>query len=319
MPDALFRRIHPAILLLAIALIAYLHASAVTTLVVDAYLGTAMPKARLEQKRPAPTKQTRSATLILARNPFDSITGPLNVEPDGPRSPRGEVPPDSSNPLVAPECGNLSAHAVTEFGDPRWSATILTDAHRPLGQTRHMGDSVGNRKVVFIGFNALKQSPSVWLTSGSTLCQVLLFTTATEPPSSDGPKPEKPPGGSSRGALPKSLSDRIKRVSATEIHIDRSAVEEILGDQAELMQAIRVRPEHRDGKVIGLRLTSVRPDSLLGNLGLQSDDRLETINGFDVASPERALEAYARIRTADELVVRVSRQGRPMSIVVRIR
>lgn len=318
MPEALFRRFYPAILLLAIALIAYLHASALTTLVADAYLSTAMQKARLEQERPAPVEQTRSATLILARNPFDSVTGPLNVEADGPRSP-GEPPPGSSNPLVAPECGDLSAHAVTEFGDPRWSATILTDTHEPLGQTRHMGDSVGKRKVVFIGFNALKQSPSVWLTSGSTLCQVLLFTKAPEPPSREGVKPEKPPGPSSRGALPKSLSDRIKRVSATEIHVDRSAVEEILADQTELMQSIRVRPEHHDGKVVGLRLLGVRPDSLLGNLGLQSDDRLETINGFDVASPETALEAYARVRTADDLVVRVTRLGRPMTIVLKLR
>ena len=48
-------------------------------------------------------------------------------------------------------------------------------------------------------------------------------------------------------------------------------------------------------------------------------DRLETINGFDVASPESALEAYARVRTADDLVVRVTRQGRPTTIVLKIR
>jgi hypothetical protein len=39
-------------------------------------------------------------------------------------------------------------------------------------------------------------------------------------------------------------------------------------------------------------LFGIRPDTLLGTLGLENGDRLQTINGFDMASPEKALEAY---------------------------
>jgi general secretion pathway protein C len=317
MLDAFVRRIYPAILLFAIGVIAHLHARAITTLVADAYLEGPAPLApRPARKGLIYAGAPRSAELILARNPFDSVTGPLNVEPDRAQPSGGTDPVYPSNPLVAPECGNVVAHGVTEFARPEWSATILANTQEPNGRTRHVGDTVGERRVVFIGFNALRNSPSVWLASGGALCQVLLFTKAAEPaPTEKAHENDQP----SRSAVPKSISDRIKKVSATEIHVDRSAVEDILQDQTSLMQSIRVLPDRLDGKVVGLRLVGVRPDSLLGTLGLQSGDRLETVNGFDVASPETALEAYARIRTADDLVVRVSRQGRPMSIVLKIR
>jgi general secretion pathway protein C len=321
MLDAVVRRTYPAILLLAIGVIAHLHASALTTLVADAYLGgLAAPARRPARKQVVyAAEEPRRADLILARNPFDSVTGPLNRPSPGRDPDVGEGAPSPSNPLVAPRCADLQAHAVTEFTDPEWSATVLANTQDPIGRTRHMGDAVGDKKIVFIGFNALKNSPSVWLASGSALCQVLLFTKASEPASVEGPpsaaSPSKPP----RSGVPKSIADRIKRVSATEIHVDRSAVEDILLDQTELMQSIRVVPDRQDGKVVGLRLVGVRPDSLLGTLGLQTGDRLETVNGFDVASPESALEAYARVRTADDLVVRVTRQGRPTTIVLKIR
>ena len=53
----------------------------------------------------------------------------------------------------------------------------------------------------------------------------------------------------------------------------------------------------------------MRPDTLLGMLGMENGDRLQTINGFDMTSPEKALEAYARLRTADHLTVPVNRKG----------
>ena len=65
----------------------------------------------------------------------------------------------------------------------------------------------------------------------------------------------------------------------------------------------------KDGKVVGVRMFGIRPDTLLGTLGLQNGDRLESINGFNMASPEKALEAYARLRTADHLTVQVNRRG----------
>jgi general secretion pathway protein C len=114
-------------------------------------------------------------------------------------------------------------------------------------------------------------------------------------------------GGAS--AVPPEIASKIQRVSASEFNVDRQVVDKILENQAELMRSARIVPEQENGKVVGIRLFGIRPDTLLGTLGLENGDRLQTINGFDMASPEKALEAYARLRTADHLTVQVNRRG----------
>ena len=54
-------------------------------------------------------------------------------------------------------------------------------------------------------------------------------------------------------------------------------------------------------------------------LGMENGDRLQTINGFDMTSPEKALEAYARLRSADHLTIQVNRRGANMNIDYNIK
>src|SRR5262249_35426882 len=111
------------------------------------------------------------------------------------------------------------------------------------------------------------------------------------------PVPPPPAGGP--GSVPPDIASKIQRVSANEFNVDRQVVDKILENQAELMRSARIVPEQENGKVVGIRLFGIRPDTLLGTLGMENGDRLQTINGFDMASPEKALEAYARLRSAD--------------------
>ena len=85
------------------------------------------------------------------------------------------------------------------------------------------------------------------------------------------------------------------------------------------MRQARVVPVQENGRVVGVRMNGIRPDSLLGVLGMQNNDRLQTINGFDLASPEKALEAYARLRTADKLTISINRNGKNMNLDYNIR
>jgi len=119
--------------------------------------------------------------------------------------------------------------------------------------------------------------------------------------------------------VPADIASKIQKISDTEFNIDRSVVDKILENQAELMKSARIVPEQKDGKVVGVRLFGIRPDTLLGTLGLQNGDRLETLNGFNMASPEKALEAYARLRTASQLNVKVNRRGSPVSVDYHIK
>jgi general secretion pathway protein C len=68
-----------------------------------------------------------------------------------------------------------------------------------------------------------------------------------------------------------------------------------------------------------VRLNGIKPGSLLGTLGLKNGDKLTKVNGMDVSDPKAALELYARLSSADHLVVSVDRRGEPMNIDVAIK
>jgi general secretion pathway protein C len=328
--DALLKRYFLGVVLLLVAVAAYFQAAGATQLIGSA-IGAAAPSAsgaipNPPYQLPVPGRDPKSGQAILDRNPFDSVTGPL--KPPEVASPGAvAAEPVITDPLRSPACEGVQVFIVTESTDPTWSVAAMQGPGEPHPRMRRVGDEVGGKKVAFIGFNPLEQTPAVWIESGTVVCQAMLFR--TQPPVGAAPAPApapaasaappEPPKTSGAPALPSDIASKIQKISDTEYNIDRSVVDKILENQAELMRSARIVPEQKDGKVVGVRLFGIRPDTLLGTLGLQNGDRLETINGFNMASPEKALEAYARLRTASSLNVKVNRRGQSMSIDYQIK
>ena len=314
-----------------IALAAYFQASGVTELVGAGLLAPSPSGSAALVAAPSPLnfgtphREPRTADPLIERNPFDSVTGDLRPKPEEITPPQSI---DMSDPLAAPACDGINALIITESNDPLWSVAALMGGGEPHPRMRRAGDEVAGKKVVFIGFNPRDVTPAVWLSGGGQLCQAQLFrpaSVAAAPAAAAPPPPPTPevapPPTPGRGPtpLPPEIAAKIQKVSDNEFHVDRSVVDKILEDQTELMRSARIVPEQKDGKVVGVRLFGIRPDTLLGKLGLQNGDRLETINGYNMASPEKALEAYARLRTANGLSVKVNRRGSPVGIQYNIK
>jgi general secretion pathway protein C len=326
--DALFKRYFLGVVLALVAVAAYFQAAGATQLV-GAAIGAPAASGALQPAPPSaraslPPLEPKSALPLIERNPFDSVTGPLNAEPP-PDLALVPTEPVLTDPLASPACDGIQVLIVTESTDPNWSVAALQGPGEPHPRMRRLGDEVAGKKVAFIGFNPRENTPAVWLEGGSQVCQAMLFR--VQPPVGAAPAPvaaapePPPPPPPSKGppSVPADIASKIQKVSDTEFNIDRSVVDKILENQAELMRSARIVPEQKDGKVVGVRLFGIRPDTLLGTLGLQNGDRLETINGFNMASPEKALEAYARLRTASALNVKVNRRGTPVSVDYHIK
>jgi general secretion pathway protein C len=320
--DALLRKYFWVAIGALLALAAYFQAAGATALA-----GSAMePKTSLLASAPPPLVPApkppvpKSGQPILARNPFDSVTGPLLTKPADDAS---TAPPAVTDPLNAPPCQGVEVHGTTQANNPRWSLAIVQGPGEEHGLLRRIGDEVANKEIVYIGFNPRKYSPAVWLHDDSGLCQSLLFTKKATTPSAT-PKPNPPAhhrGRPHRGArkLPNMIAAKIQRLGPTEFNVDRSAVDTILSEHTSLMRGVRVMPVERKGKVLGVRVFNVQPDTLLGTLGLKNGDRIDSINGFPLSNPEKALQAYARLRTASNITVNISRGGKPQSIEFHIR
>ena len=324
--DAFFKRYFFLIVLGLVVLAAFFEAKGASELVGAAVL----PDADLLAATPPAASATpvlahqakKSAQPILDRNPFDSVTGPLNA-PEFSGIPETTAEPDVTDPLRAPACDQIRVIIVTESTDPLWSLAALQGPGEDQPVIRRVGDHVGELQVAYVGFNTYEGTPAVWMVGGAKLCQALLFAEQPKPeaaaPTAKADKPSRPTRGKGPPALPADMKSKIQKVSANEFNVDRAVVDQILENQATLMRSARIVPEQKDGKVVGVRLFGIRPDTLLGVLGFQNGDRLETINGFSMSSPEKALEAYSRLRTAEKLSVTVSRRGQPTAIDYNIK
>lgn len=315
------------VILALIAIAAYFQAAGITQLVGSslaadekslAALAPATPKGSIA---PANDDHATSARPLLDRNPFDS-TSPRPLDAPPPAEDAGEPAViDLEHYENAPPCEGMKALLV--LSSPKsteWSMAALTPAGSNDAKLVRIGEEVGGKTVQIIEWNR------VVLSSGSSICQLQMFKpiklAGVGPAASASiaaPAPPPPPPTTGPGAVPQEIASHIQRVSPTEFNVDRQVVDKILENQAELMRMARIVPEQENGKVVGIRLFGVRPDTLLGTLGLENGDRLQAINGFDMTSPEKALEAYARLRTADHLTVQVNRRGQNTNLDFNIK
>ena len=115
-------------------------------------------------------------------------------------------------------------------------------------------------------------------------------------------------GSSSIAALseePAPAPAGVTRVSARHVRVDRAVVRRL----ASAGPGIRVLPVTREGRVVGVRLSGIRPGSALQAAGARDGDILTEIDGRALTSPEVALGAYAQLLSGAPVRVRVERAG----------
>ncbi len=322
--DKLLKRHFWAVILTLVAIAAFFGAQGIMQIVGlvlapdDKQLALPPIIASVPQQAGSENPHATSAASILSRNPFDSVTGPLNLPPPAESAEAPPPTPDLSDPYHAPDCDGVQVLIITSSDDPEWSfaALEMTQDGKPKTFLRRRGSDLGDKTVAYVG------QDRVWLTSGSQLCQARMFKSPLGPDAgvaAPAPPPVAAPTLGGGSALADDIKKGIQKVGGTEFNVDRGVVDKILENQAELMRQARIVPEQENGKVVGIRLFGVRPDTLLGALGMENGDRLEKINGFDMTSPEKALEAYARLRTSDHLTVSVNRRGQATNLDYNIK
>src|SRR5262249_32416659 len=99
----------------------------------------------------------------------------------------------------------------------------------------------------------------------------------------------------------------------------RELLDKVLADPNILGQSARVVVNLAFGKPNGLKLYAIRPGSIYARIGLLNEDSVQSINGYDISSPDRALEAYTKLRPANHLTVITTRRGQTQTLDYEIR
>ncbi|MEZ4442147.1 MAG: type II secretion system protein GspC [Polyangiaceae bacterium] len=308
--DGSLKRYFPGVVALLVATAAYFQASGLAELV-GSKIGGA-PASSPSTATPIPARtEAKSGSPILSRNPFDSATGPLDgsapvaAPTSAPDEPEDEGEPGDEEPA----CGFGRVVLILASDDPSVSFASIAGSDGTT-KLRHVGDQVDDYTVTSMSWDR------VWLTKDGARCHMSVGSQSAvvDKPAST-PSPARPAGP---GALPDEMKNKITKVSDNQYNVERSVLDDILEKQAELMRFTRMQPVKEGDQVVGMRMSRIRSGTLLDVLGLENGDAVQSINGFDLTDPQKALEAYGRLRTASSLKLQVMRNGKSETIEYNI-
>ena len=112
-----------------------------------------------------------------------------------------------------------------------------------------------------------------------------------------------PAGGGD--ALSAEMDRGIKKTGEHTYELQRSTLESVLGNMNLLSRSARIVPEIKDGKAAGFRP--------FAKIGMQNGDVIASINGLEITSPEKALEVYAKLKSASHLSLGLERNGQKIT------
>jgi general secretion pathway protein C len=271
-----------------------------------------VPTVKAGTHLPSPAAQapgySKQVEDILKRNIFCSTCPPILGDKTAPSGPP-EVPPLQKTSLPLKLLAIMFAPAPA---DPRWSMAIIRDNDAKTAGPYSVGSKVRDAEIDDI------TDTRVYLNFGGGRREYLELL--------DTPQaaPGAPPPPVAQAAAPKDpfaaeLDKGIKKTGNNTYEVQHSTLDSLLGNMGALARAARIVPETRDGKSIGFRLFSIRPDGPFGKIGLQNGDIISAINGLEMTSPDKALEVYTKLKTANHLSVGLERNGQKVTMDYTIR
>ncbi len=98
--------------------------------------------------------------------------------------------------------------------------------------------------------------------------------------------------------------------------LTRKEVDEIFENTTGLATEMRIVPAFENGHARGFKLFAIRADSFVASCGFQNGDVLTHVNGREINSPDKALEAYSQTKNADRVEFALERKGAKTYVVI---
>ena len=68
-------------------------------------------------------------------------------------------------------------------------------------------------------------------------------------------------------------------------------------------------PSFKNGVANGVKLFQIQPGSLYSAIGIENGDVITRINGYEINSPDKALEVYQKLRDSRHITIECERNG----------
>ncbi len=279
------------------------------------------PEAELQTPSLPPPRPTLPVALDV-----DGLYRLIGMQP--PRTVEDEpvsgpvAPQNCEDPRAAPSKSDLRMQLVAGViaDRPRFSLATLVDLSTKETHVLGVGDQVGALRLLAVervrddidatgnGFRVV----AVMCNGGTK--EYLDFEPGTgEALASAGPGtnlgfapvPTPRPGAPSPGGR----LDGVRQVADNRYEIERNVIDSTLSNLNTIATQARIVPSFKNGSANGFKLFSIQPGSLYASIGIENGDVIQRVNGYEINSPEKALELYQKLRESSHVTIELERGG----------
>lgn len=295
--------------LVGIALCAILVGRAAASVLVSAVLsgnGPPMPRREVGTQVVTPPQRGKDIEAILERNIFCSTCAPLVLTPEK----------QDAGPIdTTPQRSSLNMQLLATMVSPNdfdWSMAVVRDNvdERKAVKIYKRGDPLPQGGAIV----AQVVEGRVYFVVGK---RIEYLDESNAPPPPPVVAAAEPMPGETTG-LEKDI-DKGVRCSGSNCEVDKSLIDKVLANTTALATSARFVPSIKDGKPNGFKLYAIRPGSMFAKIGMQNADLIKAINGLDMSTPDKALEAYTKLKSASHLTVMLERRNENITLDYQIR
>ena len=212
------------------------------------------------------------------------------------------VEPDSLDPILSQIKATLVGTVVAN--DPQWSLAVIVE------NATHAAGVYGIGSVVQEDYTITKiERKRVTLKHARTIEYLDLDEEKKDKVGSPAAKKSEEPGS----------GEGIRKLAEGKYVVPQSEIDNTLTNLNTVAMQARIVPNFEGGKANGFKLFSIKPDSIYSKIGLQNGDVIQKINGFEMNSPDKALEIYQKLKDSKHISLDVNRNGKPTNMDYTIR
>jgi general secretion pathway protein C len=121
--------------------------------------------------------------------------------------------------------------------------------------------------------------------------------------------PVRPVGPVATPEPAQGVSDAVKQLADNRYEVKKSYIDSTLSNLNTVATQARIVPSFKNGVANGFKLFSIQPGSLYSAIGVQNGDVIQRINGYEINSPDKALEVYQKLRESPHITIDIERNG----------
>jgi len=99
------------------------------------------------------------------------------------------------------------------------------------------------------------------------------------------------------------------------IKSNRLKTEKIFKEVNNLMGQANIKPYFEKGKIGGIILTRIKPDSLFNKMGLKNGDIIKGVNGENIGSVDDIQKFYKSLKASPDVQLQIKRKGKHKDII----